>query len=546
MGNQIHCSPVPGRVKSKLPTNMFKVKNINEQGEVIWRGLIEVSRAELVLHQKIGDPVRWPLKSLRRYGFDKGLFSFESGRSCATGPGIYAFKCKNAEQLFNLVKLNTNEGGGEIPSTSSAGTSRQSRSTIQTYMPHNHSTSMTHLISTNGRISGRNSSSSTSVGATSPLSPSSRMNDSTSAIESKESPPIEYVNAADIRETRPSRTEITNHPQTRPVIAATNGTTGKVPAKKVSLNYAHLKLGQDEEDAVKEDGSFQLVVADVDRVENEYEMDESEEAAVSGQESGAAPMIPNPVSLKDENDNKRILQQPKSRKVKTGLLVEIGSDVSRVSEAGERKISYVNLERSPKVVRPANRVHSPNHTVPTGYPPSPSSYYTNLDTKGELPPHCSISNILPEQRDSSSGLKCKSDHLEFNFEGSISPGREKYYANLVNVEGKDSSGSDPSGVSNIIIQSPPKGKLNYIQVAFEDGTVSSAPPRSMSSSSGSTPPNTPNSPSANTESPGKGSDVYAVIDTNKTVALANSQRQINDGDVGSRRTRHDGGLVQPR
>ncbi|VEN56200.1 unnamed protein product [Callosobruchus maculatus] len=31
------------------------------------------------------------------------MFSFECGRRSPTGHGIYAFKCKKAEQLFNIV-----------------------------------------------------------------------------------------------------------------------------------------------------------------------------------------------------------------------------------------------------------------------------------------------------------------------------------------------------------------------------------------------------------------------------------------------------------
>ena len=46
----------------------------------------------LVLHQKGKDAVHWPLKSLRRYGAEADVFSFESGRKCKTGPGIYAFR----------------------------------------------------------------------------------------------------------------------------------------------------------------------------------------------------------------------------------------------------------------------------------------------------------------------------------------------------------------------------------------------------------------------------------------------------------------------
>ena len=32
------------------------------------------------------------------------FFSFEAGRRCPTGPGIYAFRCSRAENLFNLLQ----------------------------------------------------------------------------------------------------------------------------------------------------------------------------------------------------------------------------------------------------------------------------------------------------------------------------------------------------------------------------------------------------------------------------------------------------------
>lgn len=140
-------------------------------------------------------------------------------------------------------------------------------------------------------------------------------------------------------------------------------------------------------------------------------------------------------------------------------------------------------------------------------------------------------------------LRTKKD-LEFSFDGNGHPKSDLTYANLSSADKQMTNNPEnfPGG-STMVIQSPPKGKLNYVQVAFEDGTVSSVPQRSMSSSSCSTPPHTPNSP-IDTESPAKSTDVYAVIDTNKTMALANSQRQFNDSDVGTRRTRHDGPVQQ--
>lgn len=49
-------------------------------------------------------PLSWPLGSLRRYGFDANFFTFESGRRCETGEGIFSFKCKRADVLFNTLQ----------------------------------------------------------------------------------------------------------------------------------------------------------------------------------------------------------------------------------------------------------------------------------------------------------------------------------------------------------------------------------------------------------------------------------------------------------
>ncbi|KAF4520657.1 hypothetical protein B566_EDAN007523 [Ephemera danica] len=87
-----------------LHPNVFNVMNVDDAGTVLSQGQLEVTEADLILYQRGKTPVRWPLKCLRRYGFDADVFSFESGRRCPTGPGIYAFRCTRAEQLFNLLQ----------------------------------------------------------------------------------------------------------------------------------------------------------------------------------------------------------------------------------------------------------------------------------------------------------------------------------------------------------------------------------------------------------------------------------------------------------
>lgn len=104
-----------GCVASKLDINdvhpnMFAVNNVDDMGVKLNSGQLEITEVELVLHRRGKQPVKWPL----RYGFEEGLFSFEAGRKNPTGPGIYSFKCRRAENLFNLLQIRVRD---QVPSS---------------------------------------------------------------------------------------------------------------------------------------------------------------------------------------------------------------------------------------------------------------------------------------------------------------------------------------------------------------------------------------------------------------------------------------------
>uniref|UniRef100_A0A3Q2CLA0 Fibroblast growth factor receptor substrate 3 n=1 Tax=Cyprinodon variegatus TaxID=28743 RepID=A0A3Q2CLA0_CYPVA len=81
----------------------FKVINVDDEGNELGSGIMELTQTELILHTRKRDAIRWPYLCLRRYGYDSNLFSFESGRRCQTGQ-IFAFKCSRAEEIFNLLQ----------------------------------------------------------------------------------------------------------------------------------------------------------------------------------------------------------------------------------------------------------------------------------------------------------------------------------------------------------------------------------------------------------------------------------------------------------
>ncbi|KAM4835006.1 fibroblast growth factor receptor substrate 3 isoform 1-T2 [Thomomys bottae] len=102
MGSCCSCLNRDG-LSNNHPTK-FKVTNVDDEGMELGAGVMELTQSELVLHMVQRDDIHWPYLCLRRYGYDANLFSFESGRRCQTGQGIFAFKCSRAEEIFNLLQ----------------------------------------------------------------------------------------------------------------------------------------------------------------------------------------------------------------------------------------------------------------------------------------------------------------------------------------------------------------------------------------------------------------------------------------------------------
>ena len=99
----------------KLPENMFHVVNIGDDRRLD-KGMMQVTETELIFtDRKTTESWRWPLKFLRKYGCDGEVFSFEAGRKCPGGEGLYAFESKRASHIFDMVARNINQGGLQPP-----------------------------------------------------------------------------------------------------------------------------------------------------------------------------------------------------------------------------------------------------------------------------------------------------------------------------------------------------------------------------------------------------------------------------------------------
>lgn len=156
MGN---CISSASRSNSKVElsdanSNIYRVVNIDDNGVPLWNGQLGVSRTEITLYRKGLSPTRWPLRCLRRYGMDTDLFSFEVGRRCVTGEGIYAFRCRRAESLFqtlqNYIQMSSvgDDGAGNNSTNANSVTVRGDASSPMSTLSGQNSTPNNNMIGT--------------------------------------------------------------------------------------------------------------------------------------------------------------------------------------------------------------------------------------------------------------------------------------------------------------------------------------------------------------------------------------------------------------
>lgn len=83
----------------------FHAANIDEQGNEISRGELQITNDDLIYFKPSKFPTRWPLNYIRRYGCiqDGQKFVFEVGRKCETGQAIYAFRLSRGAELVEKL-----------------------------------------------------------------------------------------------------------------------------------------------------------------------------------------------------------------------------------------------------------------------------------------------------------------------------------------------------------------------------------------------------------------------------------------------------------
>lgn len=70
---------------------------------------VSISLAEEAAQGRIGKVVyTWPYRHIRRYGCSKDSFSFEAGRKCSSGEGLFCLISKDASTIFQSVDTHVN------------------------------------------------------------------------------------------------------------------------------------------------------------------------------------------------------------------------------------------------------------------------------------------------------------------------------------------------------------------------------------------------------------------------------------------------------
>ncbi|EMP40475.1 Fibroblast growth factor receptor substrate 2 [Chelonia mydas] len=487
--------------------NKFKVINVDDDGNELGSGVMELTDTELILYTRKRDSVKWHYLCLRRYGYDSNLFSFESGRRCQTGQGIFAFKCARAEELFNMlqeimqnnsinvveepvVERNHHQTELEVPRTprtpTTPGFSAQSLPNGYPRYP------------SFGDASSHPSSRHPSVG-------SARLpsvgEESTHPLLVAEEQVHTYVNTTGVQEERKNRSSVHVPLELRLSNVETSKTTedqnctddrdaqvllepegvkfvlGPTPVQRQLMEREQLEqLGRDQVSGSSTNNS---------EWDTGYDSDERKETHCGNK-------------LVYENLNR--LSIPSASGVRRGRLTSTStSDTQNINNSAQRRTALLNYENLPSLppvweARKLSRDEDDNLGPKT---PSLNGYHNNLDPMHN---YVNTENVT---------VPASAHKVEFTRRRDCTP-----------------------TVFNFDIRRPSleHRQLNYIQVDLEGGSDSDNPQT----------PKTPTTPLPQT--PTRRTELYAVIDIERTAAMSSLQKALPRDDATYSYKRNDESL----
>lgn len=483
---------------------------MDDDGNELGSGIMELTDTELILYTRKRDSVKWHYLCLRRYGYDSNLFSFESGRRCQTGPGIFAFKCTRAEELFNMlqeimqnnsinvveepvVERNPHQTDMEAPRTprtpTTPGLSGQS-------LPNGYPRYPSY-----GDASSHPSSRHPSVGSTRLPSVGE---ESTHPLLVAEEQVHTYVNTTGVQEERKNKPAVCT-PLERKV---SNAETSQAREDENCLEDGDAQVILDPE-GVK----FVLGPTPVQRQLMEKEKLESngnstEASGNSTQASGSSNSEWDTGYDSDERkeassgnklayENVNRLSIPGGPGIRRGRLISSStSDTQNINNSAQRRTALLNYENLPSLppVWEAHKLSKEDDENLGPKTPSLNGYHNNLDPMHN---YVNTENVT---------VPSSAHKVEYTRRRDCTP-----------------------TVFNFDIRRPSSEhrQLNYIQVDLEGGSDSDNPQT----------PKTPTTPLPQT--PTRRTELYAVIDIERTAAMSSLQKALPRDDGTSRKTRHN-------
>ncbi|KAG9272086.1 fibroblast growth factor receptor substrate 2 isoform X1 [Astyanax mexicanus] len=526
------CWSCPDR--ESIPDNhqsKFKVVNVDDDGNELGAGIMELTEEELVLRTHKCDAVRWPYLCLRRYGYDSNLFSFESGRRCQTGQGIFAFKCARAEEIFNMLQdimHNNSISVVEEPVFEQALTHTEPelpltpRTATSAALPALPNGSLRYPSL--GDASSHPSSRHPSVG-------SARL----PSVGEESTHPLlmpddsvrghTYVNTTGLLEDQHGALDVPP-PHSPTVVEGEEGPQPPEPGPRVQLETEGVR--------------FVLGPTPVQRqlMARERQQDSTQTA------EGAAGTALN----SNASANGDVASQPRPG------TSEQDSGPTLIKERGRLDDTPDHLNGPVTVPTPVPAVYGPSRRRMRPPPLSPDANVNNsAQRRTALLDYENLPVLPPLREDPKAGSEEDDESLRagkqpqtlngytHNHRGQYSPDHAHLYINTENVTAPPSSGklesarwrdrSAPSVFSFDFRRPCEPHVLNYIEVETEPererGSDSSAPQT----------PKTPTSPLPQT--PTRRTELYAVIDVERTAAMSNLQKALPRYDGTSRKTRHN-------